>query len=442
MKKSFGALVRQQRSSQGWSVQKFAQEVGVSTNFMSSMERGLRPPPGEQKIIRIAKLLGQDKDEMLAMAGKVASDVTEVIIQRPKQLTALIRRLSHAPGQRIDSYTANSLLTEGLEFYPLEKISLENHTAVIGESGSGKSLLTKYLIHSYFNTADVRVYDSDAAPDDWPGMDVVGRKGHYLAIAEGMTDDLTELKTRTGLHGDGHPFGGEIVRVIEEFPSTAAELSEDPIIQELSKDIGLYWLRRLLRRGRKYRMKVFAVAQEFEVNAWKIAGEGGLRRAFTVLYLGATAYRALTLIKNKADREKLQLHFDSVDHPCLVDVKGRFYPTHIPDLSDFINEAAKTPAIEPPPAAAPSPTPIELATTKLETPEKAAKPQLKKNPDNDGWQVLLNGQSIGTVYKHTKDGYPKPRNAWRAYRPASLLSTEHRTRQAAIDTLVRTAHSV
>jgi hypothetical protein len=37
-------------------------------------------------------------------------------------------------------------------------------------------------------------------------------------------------------------------------------------------------------------LKVFGVAQEFEVNAWKIVGEGGLRRVFTVLYLGASAY--------------------------------------------------------------------------------------------------------------------------------------------------------
>jgi hypothetical protein len=103
----------------------------------------------------------------------------------------------------------------------------------------------------------------------------------------------------------------------------------------MSKDIGLLWLRRLLRRGRKYRMKVFAVAQEFEVNAWKIAGEGGLRRAFTVLYLGASAYQALLLIKDRPYREQLRGHFDSVPHPCLVDVKGRFYPAQIPDLSGF-----------------------------------------------------------------------------------------------------------
>jgi hypothetical protein len=102
-----------------------------------------------------------------------------------------------------------------------------------------------------------------------------------------------------------------------------------------SKDIGLLWLRRLLRRGRKYRMKVFAVAQEFEVNAWKIAGEGGLRRAFTVLYLGSTAYQALVLMKDKAYRERLRAYFDSVPYPCLVDVKGRFFPAAIPDLSGF-----------------------------------------------------------------------------------------------------------
>jgi hypothetical protein len=149
-----------------------------------------------------------------------------------------------------------------------------------------------------------------------------------------MAEDVEELQRRTGLHGEGRDCGGEVVRVIEEYPSTAAELAERPEIQSMSKDIGLLWLRRLLRRGRKYRMKVFAVAQEFEVNAWKIAGEGGLRRAFTVLYLGSTAYQALFLIKDKPSREQLRAYFDRVPYPCLVD-EGRFFPAEIPDLSGF-----------------------------------------------------------------------------------------------------------
>jgi hypothetical protein len=43
------------------------------------------------------------------------------------------------------------------------------------------------------------------------------------------------------LYGEGREFGGEVVRVIEEYPSTAAELLES---SDLPKEIGLVWLRR------------------------------------------------------------------------------------------------------------------------------------------------------------------------------------------------------
>jgi HTH-type transcriptional regulator, competence development regulator len=335
MEKTFGTFVRQLRLEQGYSLRAFAREIGVSGNFLSEMERGRFAPPSEGKIALIAEKLGRNPDEMLAMAGKVSSDVLAIILQRPKEMTALLRRLQHAPAAKVSAHTAVLAAAPPLDFYPLDTVSHENHTAVVGESGSGKSLLTKYLIYSYFHSADVRVYDSDAAPADWGGLEVIGRKGDYAAIARCMAEDVEELQHRTSLHGEGYDCGGEIVRVIEEYPSTAAELAERPEIQGLSKDIGLLWLRRLLRRGRKYRMKVFAVAQEFEVNAWKIAGEGGLRRAFTVLYLGSTAYQALFLMKDKAYRERLRAYFDSVPYPCLVDVKGRFFPAAIPDLSGF-----------------------------------------------------------------------------------------------------------
>src|SRR6266508_3040956 len=170
----------------------------------------------------------------------------------------------------------------------------------------------------------------------------LARKGDYAAIARCMAEDVEELQHRTSLHGEGRDGGGEVARVIEEYPSTAAELAERPEIHNLSKDIGLLWLQRLLRRGRKCRMKVFAVAQEFEVNAWKIAGEGGLRRAFTVLYLGSTAYQSLFLIKDKPYRERLRAYFDSVPYPCLVDVKGRFSPAEIPDLLGFAEVEDRT----------------------------------------------------------------------------------------------------
>jgi hypothetical protein len=209
--------------------------------------------PGEDKIVLLAECLGQEKDELLTLAGKVSTDVTEIILRRPKETTALLRRLGHASPVRITRH-AESLPSGALEFYPLDKVSHENHTAVVGESGSGKFMLTNYLIHSYFGEADVRVYDSDAAPGDWEDLPVVGRKGDYGAIAFGMLEDLNLLQHRTELHGDGLDLGSEIVRVIEEYPSAAAELTEIGGADDMIKDIGLLWLRRLLRRGRKYRI--------------------------------------------------------------------------------------------------------------------------------------------------------------------------------------------
>ena len=50
---------------------------------------------------------------------------------------------------------------------------------------------------------------------------------------------------------------------------------------------------------------------------------------------GSTAYQALVLIKDKPYRERLRAYFDGVPYPCLVDVKGRFFPAAIPNLSGF-----------------------------------------------------------------------------------------------------------
>jgi hypothetical protein len=49
------------------------------------VELGHFPPLGERKIVLIAETLDQNKDAMLALAGKVSSDLIEIILQRPKE---------------------------------------------------------------------------------------------------------------------------------------------------------------------------------------------------------------------------------------------------------------------------------------------------------------------------------------------------------------------
>ena len=226
--------------------------------------------------------------------------------------------------------------TSPMEFYPLASVRAETHTAIIGESGSGKSLLTKYLILRYFNDAQVSIYDCDATPYDWSTFDVVGGGGSFEQIAASMKDDLALLRKRTKLRGSGQDIGRDEVRVIEEYPATAAELIWLAGHKEaqFSRDLSVDWLRKILRRGRKHRLKILAVAQEFEVGAWKIEGEGGLRSAFSVFYLGGAAYDALSGIKDRQYRSHIQQYFDrDTKRPCLADVRGKYYPVVIPDLS-------------------------------------------------------------------------------------------------------------
>ncbi len=89
MDKTFGTLVRQLRLPTGYSLRELARRVGLSPNFLSKMELGDFPPSGEQKIVVIAETLEQNTDEMLAMAGKVSSDLVEIIVRRPKETGAV-----------------------------------------------------------------------------------------------------------------------------------------------------------------------------------------------------------------------------------------------------------------------------------------------------------------------------------------------------------------
>ena len=60
-----------------------AKKIGVSPTLPWKVgNRDEFPPPAEDKVIAIAKILDCDQDELLALAGKVSSDLTDIIRQR------------------------------------------------------------------------------------------------------------------------------------------------------------------------------------------------------------------------------------------------------------------------------------------------------------------------------------------------------------------------
>ena len=99
---NFGAYIRERRealraSDSSYSLRQVAARMGVQPSFLSKVERGHDSPPSEPKIRLLAEILDEDADVLLAMAGKVSSDLQEAIRHRPQLFAELIRSLKDAP---------------------------------------------------------------------------------------------------------------------------------------------------------------------------------------------------------------------------------------------------------------------------------------------------------------------------------------------------------
>ena len=102
----FGEYIRERREAlkakdRRFSVRQVAQRIGVEPAYLSKIERGDVAPPSEAKIRALADELNEDADVLLAMAGKVSSDLLEIIRRRPLLFAELIRELKSMPDHAI-----------------------------------------------------------------------------------------------------------------------------------------------------------------------------------------------------------------------------------------------------------------------------------------------------------------------------------------------------
>ena len=87
----FGAFIRRKREAKGLGLREMAKMIGVSPTYLSKVERDEFAPPAENKVRAIAKIIECDADDLLARAGRVSSDITDIIKREPVQLAALLR---------------------------------------------------------------------------------------------------------------------------------------------------------------------------------------------------------------------------------------------------------------------------------------------------------------------------------------------------------------
>ncbi|MCP5158946.1 MAG: helix-turn-helix domain-containing protein [Gammaproteobacteria bacterium] len=103
---NFGDYIRRLRRqryqiNRRYSVQRVAERIGLDPSYLHQVECGEAPPPEEKIILQLAADFGEDSDILLALAGKVASDVHETITRRPVLFSELIRGLDDLSDKRL-----------------------------------------------------------------------------------------------------------------------------------------------------------------------------------------------------------------------------------------------------------------------------------------------------------------------------------------------------
>ena len=89
------------KTNKRYSLRQVASRIGIEPSYLSKIERGLPAPLSEEKIRALALDLGENLDVLLALSGKVSSDVQEAIRKRPELFADLIRQIKDMPDHAI-----------------------------------------------------------------------------------------------------------------------------------------------------------------------------------------------------------------------------------------------------------------------------------------------------------------------------------------------------
>jgi HTH-type transcriptional regulator, competence development regulator len=103
---SFGDYLRQARERLGesdrtYSLRQVAARCEITPAYLSRVERGDVAPPGEETLVKLADDLGEDRDVLLALAGKISGDLREAIMKRPQLFAELIRQIRNMPDKAV-----------------------------------------------------------------------------------------------------------------------------------------------------------------------------------------------------------------------------------------------------------------------------------------------------------------------------------------------------
>lgn len=102
----FGNFIRKSReekllNDKSYSLRQVAIRMGVEPSYLSKVERGDEPNPSENFVKKLAVELNQDENVLLAMVGKVSSELRDIILKNPVLFSQLLKSLKDSPEHSI-----------------------------------------------------------------------------------------------------------------------------------------------------------------------------------------------------------------------------------------------------------------------------------------------------------------------------------------------------
>lgn len=109
---SFGTYIRNRRQSlnarySGYSIRAVARRMGIHHSFLSKIERGEADRLSRERIISLARELGEDPDVLMAVSGILSDEIRGIIARNPSGFIQAVRGLarSEEPQEAEDFYT-------------------------------------------------------------------------------------------------------------------------------------------------------------------------------------------------------------------------------------------------------------------------------------------------------------------------------------------------
>jgi hypothetical protein len=205
-------------------------------------------------------------------------------------------------------------VTAPVKYAPIESSLKKPHLMILGETGSGKSTICKYLVSQV--NAPCLIIDPHASPTDWRGFVVTGSGRNYGDIATEFERLANLMQIRYEARDKGISQFDPLIVIIDEFPAIASSLGKG------ATDT----VKLLAREARKVSIRMCLLSQGAEVKTLGLEGEGSIRECFAMLRLGNFALSHGKSLKDKAIGEAME----NSDRPAMLDQ----LPCNLPILSD------------------------------------------------------------------------------------------------------------